>query len=403
MYRRLIAPLLAIALIILPGCYSKKEPKDLAIMISVLYDKGENGLYSCSAEFMKLSGGTKGAGGQISNMIDTDEAASPREAFTDMAHYIEHSLYSGHNQVRFFSERYAQSESDMGMALDFTMRDHLTDETAYVIVVKGPDPIKIYSASLGQSATLGLFVSDHEKNQLVSGSKAVFKTSLEFIKGFYTEGKEPVAGVIELQEYVDPSAESSTKSSSESGSSSKSSLKLNMEGLAVFKGLQLVGYLNGQGTRAYNFITNNIKTSIITVPFDNSDTVLEIISSGCQAKINLESNAAKIDMKFKIDMRVLTHGGKSDIYEKDVKDQVEQEFNKQMEAEFLTAIQQVQGYQSDIFGFGQQLHIQDPKAWKTVKDQWNDIFSQAEVKVSVDSTISTVGQLKDSVLSESEK
>ncbi len=402
MQKRIPMFLLCLFLIVMSGCYSKREPKEMAVVISSMYDKKGNGNYSLTIEVMKLANTSKGKSGEISNIVETDEGPSLREAATNNTRTIEKSLYGGHNQVRFFSEAFAQNEADMIQAFDFAMRDHLTDETADVIVIKGSDPLSIYSASIAQSKTLGMFIFDHEKNQLVTGSKAIYKTALGFLKDYYIEGKEPVAGLVEIEAYNDPSTQSTSKQSGE-GSGSSSQTKLNLEGLSVFKGMKLVGYLNGQGTRAYNFLTNNIKTSIITVPFDSSETVLEIDSSSCKAKIKLENRVAKIDVNVKIDTRVVTHGGKSDIYEADIKKQVELEFNKQMQAELLTAIQQVQGYKSDIFGFGQQLHIQNPKIWKTVKEQWNDLFSQASISVSVDSTIVSVGQLKDSVLSESEK
>jgi spore germination protein KC len=57
-----------------------------------------------------------------------------------------------------------------------------------------------------------------------------------------------------------------------------------------------------------------------------------------------------------------------------------------------TTIQLVQkNYKSDIFGFGAAIYQHQPQEWKQLKDHWDDIFSTAEVYVSVDFKIRMTG------------
>jgi spore germination protein KC len=36
---------------------------------------------------------------------------------------------------------------------------------------------------------------------------------------------------------------------------------------------------------------------------------------------------------------------------------------------------------TDIFGFGERIHSKDPPYWKTVKDNWNDVFTGMPVEI----------------------
>ena len=48
---------------------------------------------------------------------------------------------------------------------------------------------------------------------------------------------------------------------------------------------------------------------------------------------------------------------------------------------FLSKIQKQ--YKVDIVGFGQEIYRKEPKQWKTLKDQWDKKFPEAEVSIEV--------------------
>lgn len=48
-------------------------------------------------------------------------------------------------------------------------------------------------------------------------------------------------------------------------------------------------------------------------------------------------------------------------------------------------------YQVDVAGFGNRLRIEDPKVWKTVKKDWDQIFSEIPINYHVKLTIKDYG------------
>ena len=193
-------------LLMLSGCWSQTEPKDYAIADSALYDLTEDGKYKVTIEYIDFSGGSSAGqgssgGGTITFITETAEGADAREAAAKISMTIDKKAFGGHNYVRFFSE--AMAKKGIGDLLDFFARSSLTDETPYMVILKGDDAKKIYSVSLGLSDTIGIYYVNLKNNEPETLNRGVFITTLDFIKDYYREGKQPVAGTLEIVESED--------------------------------------------------------------------------------------------------------------------------------------------------------------------------------------------------------
>ena len=381
------------------GCWSKKEPKDLAIVNSIIYDINDAGAYQVTVELMDLtgSGNDKGGGGESPGkkyITKTAQGNTFREALANVSANVEKIIYGGHNHVRFFTE--AATNSDMAATLDFFLRDHLSDETPLMVVIKGENPEMIYESSLGLSDSVGVFINSIETSQQKATSKSVFVTTLDFIRDFFDDGKEPVAGLVEVAK-----SKSENQNATGSGSEKEDQYKIIYEGLAAFKNDRLVGYFNGIEARAYNFITGNIGVALISVPIKDSYVICEVTGASSDIKANIEDMNAAIDVKIKAKMRIIANGSDVNVSEPNVMKEIEGLFNKQLLPEIIAAIAKAQTeFKSDIFGFGNSVHSQHPEQWKKIKEEWGDIFPNATISVSVESSIFETGETRDSVLSE---
>lgn len=394
--------LLVLAVLLLAGCWNRKEPKLLAIVNSIVYDIEESGQYRVIIEFINSSesGGSKqgGSGGKESpNLTATGKGDSPRVALSDVSRSVEKIIFGGHNKVRFFTERFART--DMLEVFDYLLRDHLTDETSFVVVIKGEEPEQLYTCMLGLSKTVGDFIDDLSSFQSSSIAKGVFITTLSFARDHFKEGKQPVAGVVSFEECESKPSENekggTDDSSGPGADGQEKKLKIVYEGLAAFKENKLVGYFSGEETRAYNFITNSIGTSHITAYAQEDKSVLEIISSKSKVKTKMKDGKAVIDVNIKAEMWIIGHDGTIDIMKADQLKIIEESCNKKIEQEISAAVQKAQKeFQSDIFGFGEYMHIQNPGEWKDLKENWDDYFSKAEINVSVESKIIRTGETK---------
>lgn len=376
----------------LSGCWSRIEPKYLAIVNSIIYDIDEEGKYIIYAEFIDASpsgAGEEGEKGTSSLVVDA-KGDSPREALSDVSLTIERSVFGGDSKIRFFSERLAKK--DITDTIDYVLRSRVTDETAMISVIKGEEPQKIYKASVGLSDTLGNYMETMSNFQPKASSKAVFLTTLDFVRDFYSDGKQPVAGLVEV---VENEFNSSGGGDSGGESGEEKEYKIICEGLAAFKDGVLAGYFNGQEARAYNFITNQVRNIHITVPSEDGDTVFNISKSRCSIKTSKEDESIKIDVKLKIDSRIVSESSNIEISQPETLEKLEELFNEKLKNEITGAITRAQKeFESDIFGFGEHMHDQNPREWRDLKGNWDESFSEAEVNVSVESSVVRSGELK---------
>ncbi len=388
-----------VILISITGCWSRQEPKTLAIVDSIIYDITDDNKYQLIIEIMNptaISGGIKETGSGDKNPYITviSEGVSAPEALRNATESLERVIFAAHNQVRFFSEKLAKK--NINSIMDYILRDQMTSENPMIVVIKDKDPKQIYKSSIGLSTKVGDYINSLSTTQPKETSKSVFVSTLDFIKDHYREGKQPVAGVVELvKSEAIPSKNTLTSSKDFKGSSSKN-LEIKYKGLAAFKNNKLVGYMNENETRAYNFVTDNIKNAYITVPSGKDVTVFTICNTKSKIKTTMKNGKVNIDVNIKTGTQIIQESSQIDITKAKPLKKMEKIFGKHMEKEIMNAIKKAQlEFKSDIFGFGINMHIQNPKIWKKIKKDWDDYFSKAKVNVTVSTIVDRSGEIKE--------
>ncbi len=383
---------------IFSGCWSRREAKTFAILSSIIYDINEENNYEITTEIINPSAigkSKESSNGKNSFFIVIGEGASLPDAVKNLS--LSASNFGAHNKARFFSEKIVQQ--DITQLLDYLLREKLSDEKPLMFVIKDDDPKKIYSCEIGLSDTIGAFIQSISKSQTKVLSESVFIDTMQFIKDYYNDGKEPVLGLIQLNEYSSP--EKSSQDSSNDDKNSEIKYEIAYEGLAAFKDNKLIGYFNGAEARSYNFIINNIKSSIISSKIGEDYTTFRINKSKTNIKTKIENDQIMINVKISIDAMIVQETEEIDITKMKTLEMLEEVLNRQIEQEISSAVIKAQNdFQSDIFGFGSQFHIDHPKEWKEIKENWNEKFSKATIIVTVDSKVSRTGQLKKSLTME---
>ena len=386
----------------LSGCWSRYEPKTLALIDSAIYDLGDKGGYQVTIEVQNpaAQGGPKGGGdGKSPSITVTGMGSSFPEALRNTSESLEKTIFAGHVKVRLFSESFARN--DIMAVTDYLLRDNLTDEHSLMVVIRDEDPQKVYTCLLGLSDTVGDYLDNISETQPNTTSKSVFVTTLDFIKDSYNEGKQPVAGVVSLVECeekpsdnTDTGTDTSQNSQSSQGSSDKK-YRIIYGGLAAFKDGKLAGYMDETEARAYNFITNNIARAVVSIPRESSETVVIVQNPKAEIKTEITNDELTLNVKIKTRMSIIQESSAIDISKMEPLKTVEAAFNQQLTEEVTTAIKKAQTeFQSDIFGFGVSVHKQHPKEWKEIKENWDDYFAKAKINVSVESTVARTGEIK---------
>lgn len=384
--------IIIILTITLIGCWSRKEPEKLAIITSLIYDIEEDGTYVIYQEILDASAiNSDSNDDKKSTYIIKSKGKTVSESVTNGIDLIERNIYGGSNKVRFLTERMAKI--NLSSYMDFFLRDHLADERPYIVVLKDiDDPLKIYDSDIGLSKMVGAYIETMAELELNTSS--VFITSLDFVKAYYSEGQQPVAGVVSVIEN-ETVPENDENQQSESGEMQKN--KLILDGLAIFKDNSLIGFLEREDTQIFNLIMNKIQTTYIVVE-SNSGFITSVTKKPkAKFKTSFENNKVVIDISIKNDIMIVQN--ESDLDSSDSKDIqiIENLYNNSLKSKVISTIAKVQkDYKSDIFGFGNHFHIDNPKTWKKIKNNWDDeYFSNADIKVSINTNIKFEGEIKE--------
>jgi len=393
---------LILVLFTFSGCWNKDEPKELASVNSILYDITDMGKYRVVLEILKpLVGGEDAAQNTKDSLSPiSGEGDSIREAIVNLSRNIEKRIFAGHNKVRLFTDRFARE--GLLPLLEVSSRDRLMDETPLMIMIKGEYPDDVFFSISGLSDMMGDYFDDLAGVQDRLRSKAVSVTTLDFIKAYFLDGKQPVMGVCEFVDNISqPSQSSNLNSGNSQGGSGLGGKEGNdqkiivYEGLAAFKDDKLVGYMNGTETRAYNMITQSVNASLLSLPSGDKQSVVRISDSKADIKTFIENDQVLVRVGIKAKLHIIEESGNLDVSMPGPLKTVERQFNELMKNEVTDAIRKAQKeFESDIFGFGRQVHIQHPKRWPDFKENWDKHFSKASIEVVVESSVIRSGQIK---------
>ena len=76
--------------------------------------------------------------------------------------------------------------------------------------------------------------------------------------------------------------------------------------------------------------------------------------------------------------------------------ELENTSEKIVEKNILDLIQKSQTkFKTDVFGIGSMVYRKDPKLWKQVKDNWDEIFTTMEVEVHTNIEIINTSKIKN--------
>lgn len=378
---------IVVSLFTLSGCWSRREPKKLAIISSILYDLNEENKHKVVMELLHptaIAGDTEKSPVVIVDVLGDSFPEAIRNATVN----LERRLYGGNNKVRVLSEKLART--DVEAIMDFYLRDTTVDERPIMIVFKGEKPERLFDVSLGLSSVLGDYVDELAKNQLRTTAKAVDIEALEFMKDFYEEGIQPVMGCLEI---VDNKGKAFGVPLSDDEKAKKKLLKY--EGLAAFKKNKLVGFLDAEDAKVYNVLTNQAEYFYLTANAVNPASY-RIVEVNTKKKIRLVNGKPVYDVDVYCRLSMLQLRSILDLGDLDVIKKLEKQFNEEFEKRINSTIKKTQEMKTDILGFGCEMHKKKPKIWRKYKKDWDDInYPNLEINVNVNSILSLVGEIEE--------
>lgn len=281
--------LYAILIIVLTGCWDARELDNLGISLIMGFDI-ENEKVLLTAEVINPTSSQNEANGGESVSVKYVQGTGNNiyEAFRDITLKFDRRIFASHNKIIIFGEDFAK----MGLVsyIDELFRDREQRETAYILIAKEAKAYEVIGINPGLEQIPANYVSELVKN-IKSNPKTVDVNFVEFLKHYYHHGHNPIAGVVERRDKKEINKASQI--------TEREGYELSVMGSAIFKNEDLIGYLNGNDTKALNFVLDNITGGIITFPTPRDSKV------EAKTKLNDLSSVVIIKNKTKNDVEII--------------------------------------------------------------------------------------------------
>lgn len=397
--KRLKICVICFSLLFLTGCWNYRELEDLAIVGAIGIDiDGDDFNVSIQVVNPKKSGGNSQSGGgggseETAAIVYNIKAKTIREALTKMVLDSPKRLYIGHMNLLVVGEEAAKKGIED--FFDFFMRDTESRKIFTTVVSKGSkaiDVLKIIEPLENISAN-NIHSSFEATNQYYGSiSNATFD---QVVMCLFAEGRNPTIAAVEIKGPVDKG------NSNDNLKESDPKTRVEIVGAAVLKPDKLVGYLNEKESIFYSMIRSKVSTTTISFQCDDNKNYGNVVIDNLKTDLNIkvENNFPKAEIN--VTGRAALTELNCDINLKDPKeiDKLQAMVNKEIKKIMYDTVSKVQNYNSDIFGYGEQLNRNMNSYWKKHKKEWDTIFPQIKTKVKSKIEIERISSTIESVKS----
>ncbi len=369
-------------LFVLSGCFGGREINDLEIVIGMGVDKDENtGKILITAQIVKEQSAEKtvGGGGEDSkafwNVSSTGDSIF--DAVRQITHKTGNRLFVSHNQAVIFGNEVVTE--GLQEYLDFFLRAHEMRPTALILVAEDraldimdakPETEKFPAINIAKLVKTYGFTSHFYKVNMK-----------DFASSLMSGTTAPVAPLVRI-------------------SDDRECKDVYVSGMGVFKKGKMVGKLNDEEVRGLLWVLGKVKSGVIIVPAPSGQgsAVLEIMNA--KSKVIPEIKDGKIVMNVKIRQESslseqTTSENLATISAFEKLQKAQEEIIRQ---EIMKAFDKSRELNADIFGFGEMLHKKYNNQWKSLKDNWDDIYPTIELNIDVETKILKTDLLKKPVL-----
>ncbi|MBD2870565.1 Ger(x)C family spore germination protein [Paenibacillus arenilitoris] len=389
--------ILALCLLMLTGCWSRRELNDILVVLGAGID-WEEGEYLVSFQVVnpsEISTQRKSADRPPVTLYQ-GKGKTLFEAARSLTAEAPRKVYMGHLQLYVLSEEIARR--GLNDVVDNMLRDNEFRMDFNLVVAKGTsasDILKLYTP-LEKLPTNNMLQSLETSEKSWAPSVSIMLD--EVLDKLSNDGTELALTGIQL--IGDPNMGESKKNVEVYHPPSR----FRYTGIAAFKGDKLVSWLNENESKGYTDITDNLDSTSIELACGERDYMgIEIISSNAKIETKLRSGKPEVAVSIRSEANIVDRSCKSvDLTDPEAIKRLEEEAAKQLRSHAEAAVKKAKRLKSDILGFGNQLGKDYPEYWKTVKDSWNErYFPQTEVTYNIKLMIRKTGTTGNSTLKHS--
>ena len=390
--RVLLTYFLVLTTIIIPGCWNRREIDTLGLVMASGIDEAEDGGIKLTVQVAKpfaIAGGESDskASQEKPFWVVTSTGKTVFEAVRNLASQSPRRLYWAHNRFLIIGESMARR--GITEILDLFARDAEPRLLAYIIVVKGATAWDLLQAEfelekMPSEGGQGIIMNVEQSLSSIIEAKLN-----DFLRRLESEGIEPVgiqADIIPLRPDYAIGGDLQRK---------EVKARAKLGGTAVFKGGELVGWLDERETRGANWVLGKVRSGILVIKQPGQEDKLmslEILRGSGNIKAEIKDGKVSIKIRVEAEANLGESQGTFDPIESPETWAVIESYMKEaVKGEILAALEKIRELNSDILGFGAAVFRKDPKYWREIEGCWYEVFPDLEITVEVNAKLRRTG------------
>lgn len=388
----------------LTGCFGSHAPNDTALINVLGLDKSENGDYEITLliyrpEALFSNSRARTEGGVISTPLfkTTITGKGIFEVFEKASSVIAKRLVWTHMDVIVIGEELAKD--GIRPIFDFMKRENEFRLNNKVLITKGKAS-DILSINPLTENNLGAEIYNINVYSQFHTTPIVHDVA-KMASLLRSDTSDPFTGEISKTSPSKIAIEEIGVKPQVSPDQVKPSFGVNLDGLAVFKRDQLVGWLNNEEARSVGFIRGKVKNSVIVLDCPDKDGFITVETTKTSSKLK----PSFLDGNAKMNVNIKVHGTLKEmtcsnlIVDSNLMEQLNKQLEKEMKKEIKKVLTKVQTqWQSDIFGFGETIYKHQPKVWHDLAPTWrHGGLSSLNVKLSINANLSRNGLIRNPI------
>ncbi|QDQ02441.1 Ger(x)C family spore germination protein [Lysinibacillus fusiformis] len=383
--------LLILFLLLLSGCWSKRELNEIAIVLAFGVDKIDDE-YQISVQIANPSETTNklaSSTGRLPVVTFISKGESILDAVKNLSTVTPRKAYFAHLQIVVIGEELANE--GIKNILDLLARNNEVRDDFNIIISRNA-----YAKDILTILTpIEKIPANKLKNSLNVSEKDLGSTlSVNFndlMSSLKSDAKSSVLSVIEIK------GDTKLGKDKKNVEMIETPAVLQYTGLALIKEYKLIGFLAKKESKSLNYLKNNIDNTVEIVSCPKKGDLTTVISN-VLTKTNgkIEEGKPTITVHIDVEQKVgevncevnLTDGKTLQMINNKTANLIEFKLN-----EVLNLIQKE--YQTDVLEYSEVLHRADPAEWNKLKKQWTELFPELEVNIEIDVKTTGFGTIEN--------
>ncbi|RBW68500.1 Ger(x)C family spore germination protein [Bacillus taeanensis] len=379
---------------LLSGCWDRKELNEVSFVTGVAIEKGENAKFKVTvgvANASQLS--PQKSEGNTPSVTFSLEGNSISELLDKMNVGLTRELRYSHTRTLVIDEKVAREGT--GDFLDTLERSGEFRNDFNILIAKDVKASDVLNITFPLQKIPSLKIHEQAASMFQEWGGDPNMRLTDFISAISSKGRHPVAEAVTII------------GSPKQGMMVENNKKLEpdalvtLEGIGVFKGDKLIGYLNLEDTRNYVWTQDLQKTTLTISCGEEKYIDVRIINSSSTIKSNYKGETPNFQVKIIAEAQLNGTQCKDNLEKIDTHRKFESDIEKKVESMIVKTITKVQEeYGVDIFGFGEVMQRQHYDQFQKVKEHWDKEFVKADVDVQANIYLRRTGTHNKSFLTE---